>query len=176
MLWTRPPTYRHHLTMLMLERSKEANLTIYLDANVPTQTAQAVLNCIGRVESLELGEEDNLDEKFSLQLPLSSALTQEASRLKSFRITCNAQQCSNCQIVLRLLHLLTQLNKLSLTNVLLDWNVLPLNSLTHLYFHHVSLPVPISIQKLIETLRQMPLLECLELCFSDDVLSTHTEC
>ncbi len=56
MLWINPPMGHHHLTTLMLERSKEANLTIYLDANTSTQTAQAVFNCIRRIESLELND------------------------------------------------------------------------------------------------------------------------
>ncbi|KAF5330998.1 hypothetical protein D9619_005223 [Psilocybe cf. subviscida] len=93
LLWTHPLTDQHDFTMLMLRRSKDAGLTIRLDENTWYPTAQAILNYIGRIESLKIepAEEPPHAKGYFSQQVLLPGLAQEASRLRSLTIDCPSE-------------------------------------------------------------------------------------
>lgn len=162
-LWTNPPLQQHDFAMLMLERSKLANLTIRIEHGLPNKTMKEVLGCINRVETLEIRLEMNL-----LNTTYSQMMTcgQQASRLRNFILHClsdNTRWDSEELFVSSIFCKLHFLRQLSFTNIIFDWNILPLRNLVSLKFISTSLRTLVSMQKLLDTLRQMPHLESLQL-------------
>lgn len=169
-LWTNPPLLLHHFSILMLERSKSADLTIYMEYGTQYRTIKKVLECIGRIEKLELSlEMDLLDNTRNLL----ASCRQPASRLRRLLLHCLSDDISWDSRLLFSLSTFCQLHllrELEITNVIFDWNILPLLNLKDLKIYDISSPSRISIQKLLDSLRQMPDLRRLHIPLSQALL------
>ncbi|KAF5330999.1 hypothetical protein D9619_005222 [Psilocybe cf. subviscida] len=177
-LWTKPPTNNHRLTRLMLKRSQAADLTVSFGPKTSLRAAKAVLKCIERIESLKIEQpydedldEDEADEKQrKIMRTLLASLRRESSQPKAVILSSIPYYQWDIRPILRQLHPLNQVHQLSLQKVIFDWNFLPVENLTHLWLEDAEFGV-ITIQRLIEILRQMPLLEGLSLPSSAKTLS-----
>ncbi|KAF5330517.1 hypothetical protein D9619_005219 [Psilocybe cf. subviscida] len=167
-LWTKPPLLFHAFTMFMLERSRSADLTIWMEYGTAYKIIKGVLDCIGRIEKLEISLE--MDLLYSAH-ELMATSDQQASRLRSFMLHSLSDVPWDSRPMFALptfcqLHLLRELD---ITNVIFDWNVLPLPNLLALSFIDVSLPTRVSMQQFLDTLCKMPHLESLRMPISQSL-------
>ncbi|KAF5330508.1 hypothetical protein D9619_005214 [Psilocybe cf. subviscida] len=170
-LWTDPPLSQHHFAMLMLERSKSADLNIYIGSNTAITTIKPVLNCIGRIKDLTiiLGI-----ELMGSVLSLLVEGDQQASRLRKLTLECESDEPWDARPMFGLsatvfcqFRLLRELN---IYNTIFDWNVLPLPNLVDLDLRQITFPARMPIHQLLDTLRQMPHLENLAIPLSQSSL------
>jgi hypothetical protein len=157
-LWTNPPTRNHDFTLLMLERSEMADLDIYMNEKTSMDTAAAVLRHIARIRGLNIVENNKIFKKAQ---DLLLGLDQPNLRLEKLRIVCYWDgQYPQFASFVDTRPLWNQLRYLSISGLIYDWNLFPLPELEHLLIgHSTELVVPISTQKLVETLSQMPKLD-----------------
>jgi hypothetical protein len=152
--------------VLMLERTRLADLHIHLDNETSIQTATAILDHIGRIRSLRIDQDTQaLENTQNLLLGLNLP----ASRLEKLEFTSD-EEPSNPKFLLSidLRRLMAQLRSLRLARIRYDWNILPLPNLTHLALDcYTRLVAPISSKELVETLCQMQQLESFSISLSN---------
>lgn len=164
-LWNELPTDNHDFTLLMLERTRMADLHIFMDNETSTQTATAILDHIGRIRSLYIDQ--NLEALQNIQ-DLLLGLDLPAPRLEALRIMSD-EYIPNPRFLLSigLRRLLVQLRFLQLSRIRYEWDILPLPKLTQLFLDCYTKGVTaISPKKLLKTLCQMQQLEVLSISLS----------
>ncbi|KAF5325383.1 hypothetical protein D9619_010059 [Psilocybe cf. subviscida] len=154
-LWTKPPTHHHDLTLLMLERSKMADLHINIGPKTSPTTLTALLSNIGRFHTLYMVEHAD----FVHAMGVLKSLRRQISRLQQLEI----------YFLDGFLRETSSASSIALRQF--DWEVLPLPNLTHLSLQAILLPSPISVQYLLQTLHDMPNLKSLKLC--SDIIAHH---
>lgn len=161
-LWTEPPTHHHDLTMLMLKRSKKADLCIYLTCSTPDDTITAIIGQIERIRSLSILGPTTPSLRSCFDILRSSP--HDARRLEIFKIfepyDNFGTKFSTSGIPLRQL---PRLRDLVLAGVTFDWSILPLTNLTNLLLHKAGVLDGILPHRLVEYLSQMQHLESIEL-------------
>ncbi|KAF5330509.1 hypothetical protein D9619_005215 [Psilocybe cf. subviscida] len=170
-LWTNPPLSHHRFAMLMLERSKSADLTAFIGTTTTIATIEHVIDCIGRIKDLRI----TLDiEVLDSLLSLLEKGDQKASHLRRFGLECWSDEPWDAQPMFGLSATVfckfQLLRELQIYNIIFDWNVLPLPNLVDLRLVKTTFPTRISIQQLLDTLRQMPHLEHLTIPLSQSLL------
>ncbi|KAF5318004.1 hypothetical protein D9619_012270 [Psilocybe cf. subviscida] len=160
-LWSKPPTYHHDLTVLMLERSKGADLHIHLSNIDSNATTTAIMGQVERIQSLSVMQPTELLESFFDILRTSP---HRAARLESIRIHGPEDLDGASDLVPAIsFRQLPRLCSLELSRVKFDWEVLPLPALTNLFLEEVEPYTKIPVFQLLERLSQMSYLENLKL-------------
>lgn len=169
-LWTKPPTDLHDYTLAMLERSRTSPLQIDMSLTTSKATCTAILDHIGRVESLIIEQSQPGLQHFQRSL---LGLAQEASFLKTLEIT---QDLGSLGAAFRLstpvIHQLPSLKTLWLANINFDWMMFPLHNLTTLSLVCLELSKNPSWTQFYNALRHMPFLEDLGFRFDDIQLTS----
>lgn len=163
-LWTKPPAHNQNYTHLMLERSKTANLDIVLARSVSTATITSISSHIGRIQVLKMDlSADQLNDVWNH----FSTSGQIFSQLKSLDIDRPINDFRSFSVDLLLpsavFQLPSSLDTIHLRAVTIDWKMIAPLNLTSLCLGDVGITDKISIQTLLDTLRQMPRLRDLAL-------------
>ncbi|KAF5325171.1 hypothetical protein D9619_010078 [Psilocybe cf. subviscida] len=167
-LWTEPPTRHPDYTDLMLYRSKRANLNIVLGSEIPTATITSILSHIGRIQTLQMAlsmeELTDVCKRFIVSghmlLQLES-LNIRCLDLSGFGVT------TKWRFTSILIRQSSSLRSLCLTRVAFDWQMLAPFDLVSLHLIDIGLVDKISTKTLLDTFRQMPLLQHLSLSLAD---------
>ncbi|KAF5330516.1 hypothetical protein D9619_005218 [Psilocybe cf. subviscida] len=170
-LWTNPPLSKHDFSMLMLARSKSADLTISIPRTTPIITVEHVLNRIGCIKILTVRLEVQALDSI---IGLLEKGGQRASRLRTLVLKCESKESWDSRPMFGLSTAVFcqfhSFRELSLRNVIFDWNILPLPNLEVLILSNTTCPARISLQHLLDILCQMPHLKKLRIHFTQNFL------
>lgn len=155
-LWTDPPAELHHYTLLMLERSKMALLTVRMPPGTRMATVKAILEHSGRIRSLScMLNTRSLD---TMQKLLS---TLPRMPLEELRIAPQYHASKTFKLDSTALCPPDHLRRLILTTIDLDWNLIRVSSLRELQLNFICLSTSVTWDQLFGLLCNTPFLESL---------------
>ncbi|KAF5325340.1 hypothetical protein D9619_010086 [Psilocybe cf. subviscida] len=169
-LWTKPPTRHHNYTILMLERSKTANLNIFLESQISTATLSSILSHIGRVHTLKMSLTTRALIDVCGRLIASGHML---SHLEGLDIKHSSQWHSTTvdwTFLSILIRQSSSLRSIRLSLVTFDWQMLAPSNLASLHLIQIGLVEKISGKTLLDTLGKMPCLQHLALDLDDLLL------
>ncbi|KAF5325029.1 hypothetical protein D9619_010092 [Psilocybe cf. subviscida] len=170
-LWTEPPTRHHDYTILMLERSKTANLNIFLGSQISTATLSSILSQIGRVQTLKISLTTRALIDVCGRLIASGHMLSE--RLEALDIEHSSQwhgTTVDWTFLSALIRQSSSLRSIRLSLVTFDWQMLAPSNLASLHLIQIGLIEKISGKTLLDTLGKMPCLQHLAFDLDDLLL------
>lgn len=159
--WQRPPTHKHGLTLVMLQRTKNAVVDVEITNRTSLTTVVDLCNHIGRFRVLDIQQSEAPSLRRTLECLLDSH--QEFSRLEALSIWPQISGTESLVIPAIPFHQSRTVHTIQFININFDWNMFPCPNLTALILlnnHHTR---QIPADHLLLILSQMPNLKNIQL-------------